>query len=1325
VPTPASPPTPAPPPVIGASGGTVSESTGATVTFPAGAVTDDTTFRIAVDSSGAPPIPAGLTSAGSMYVITPHGGDFQQPVEVNIPVPGVALLPTQELKLAKAPPNGQWEILADSTIVDGKLKAHVTSFSFFTTVVVTYPLPILQLAPIEFSSTLSCSGQDCANVLGPVTAIYSVSHDNGQLPESCTDPTMETGIYAGSYQEQIQDPLGSHVFTRTLQPYSSALFKTVLRCPTYTSVDTRQHLYWSEGVYSPNLAVERIPAQLDVVEGLPANLDVLMSGGAIRRGPGSSIGSTPTRTNRAIIDWERSDDAGASWRQVARSFQDEANPLPFGTGMNWRPWGIRHGFIATATDQNALLRVHACYTPPSSTSETCVTSSAARINVLQSSALPVIVDPPRSVLIRTAETANFSATVSGAPAPSLQWQTRSANSTGEWTDVSVGSGATSSNYTTAVLMPSDNGTQYRLVATNAIGSTASLPVTVSVSDIDVAPSITTQPAASSVAAGSDAVFAVVAQGTEALSYQWRFNGTPIAGANSAVLRINGVTGADAGNYSVAVTNNAGSVVSEAAVLTVTAGTPAAVAPSIVTQPRDVTVNTGNTATLAVGVAGTGPFAFQWLRDGAAVSGATSAVLTFDSAALPNAGSYTVRVTNSAGQIVSDSVLLNVVAADAPVAPTITAQPATLIVPLDGSATIAVGATGSGPLSYQWYLDGNLLPGSTLPVLTFSHLGSVDFGRYTVTVTNGVGSVTSQPADLILLGAPVITQQPAAATALEGENAMFFVQASGSGLRYQWSVNGAPISGAIAATHVTPALVAANSGAVYSVAVYNGAGLVTSQGAVLSVQVVVAPTVIQQPANASVLTGQSAQLCAAFGGTMPVTLHFQRWNGATWTALADTVHVDNDPFCFTTEALTAADNGAQFRVVAQNSAGQAATDPMTVTVTSAGLSATTLVSVELDGGEPDYFSGMPSLSADGRLVAFTSQGLNLVAGGTSNGSESGHAYLRDLSTGTTTLINRTLTGGVSSRGVANVKLSANGRYALFTSFANDLVAGDTNNGLDVFRRDLLTGTTERVNVLPNGSQIEDAGNGNFDARLAISGNGRYVAFISGNDVTGDGSSNDGYFLYFRDMLTGVTRYVAGTPATSPIGHVAMSENGWYITFTTNVMAPNDQTIWLYDTEMDTVRAAYSYAQSPDPAGQRQGLSISADGQFIAFAINSVALTGSTFDQVMVVDLTNPAVATLVSTGTSGAGNGNSAWPQISGDGRYVQFESQAPDLTDGLGLPWRRFAVVRDLVGGTTKVASHALNGAPVELSEFGTHAISGDGSTVAFAAQQVFAAPRP
>src|SRR6185503_13483433 len=179
------------------------------------------------------------------------------------------------------------------------------------------------------------------------------------------------------------------------------------------------------------------PTQLDVVEGLSANLDVLLMGGAFRIVDSAEV--LPSRLDRAVIDWQRSDDGGASWRTIATSFQDEANALPAGTGLAWRPWRVRHGFIATAMDQGALIRVQACYTPPAPTAAApCATWPATRLNVLQQSDLPRIATAPRSVLIRTGETANFSATAPGTPAPTLQWQTRPANSTGEWTNVTVG-----------------------------------------------------------------------------------------------------------------------------------------------------------------------------------------------------------------------------------------------------------------------------------------------------------------------------------------------------------------------------------------------------------------------------------------------------------------------------------------------------------------------------------------------------------------------------------------------------------------------------------------------------------------------------------------------------------------------------------------------------------------------------------------------------------------------------------------------------------------------------------------------------------------------
>jgi hypothetical protein len=1243
---PAPPPAaPTPPPVIGASGGTVTEVSGASVVVPEGAVTTSTTIRVAMDSTGAPALPAGLTAAGNTYVITPHDTEFAVPVEVRIPAPTAALQPNQQYKVAKASPGGEWLVLDDTEVAGGTLSADVSSFSYFMSVVVTYQLPILQAEPFKASSTLTCgNNRPCTDVVGPVTATYTVVGNGGPLPQGCAADSLQIvhadgwSFFSPSSGTARRVPIslsGGSVTLNLPSPHGvdAYSFGVAASCGSWQLVggnENRRTVEWKRVPDYPRVAVLGMPAQLDVVEGLVANLDAIMGGGG-------GFGTAPTPTDRATVDWQRSDDGGASWRVIARSYQDEGNGMPFATGREWWRWSVRHGFVATATDQGAQIRAQVCYTPPTGTAAPCHTGSATVINVLQQSALPAIATAPRSVLVRTGQTANLSATATGLPAPTLQWQTRAANSNDSWSNVTTGTGATGANYTTAATTLADNGVQYRVVATNALGTSESIGVTVSVRDLDVAPTIISEPAGLSVIEGSDAVFAVMATGTEALSYQWTFNGAEISGANSAVLRLTAITGASAGSYSVTVSNNAGDAESTAAMLTVTAGTPAVVAPTIVTQPNTVIVNAGNTATFAVGVDGSGPFTFQWRREGVNIVGATSAVYTVNSVQLPHAGAYSVVVSNTAGAIVSDNAVLDVTAAVTGVAPSITTQPATMILPLGGSSIMAVGATGSGPLTYQWYQNGAPIPFATQPVLNFYQVTADFVGSYTVTVTNSVSSRTSQVAELILLGAPTITQQPTATTANEGGTATFSVSANGSNLRYQWLANGASIPGADQATYTTPALVVGNSGAVYSVIVFNAAGLVFSQSAVLTVQVV-----------------------------------------------------------------------------------------------PSGLTGTTLVSAALGGG-PSGFSRHPSISADGNLVAFISNGIDLVPGTT----VSGHAYVRNLATGMTTLIDQTPAGGESSRAVQSLKLAAGGRYAVFTSDAGDLVPGDTNDNYDVFRRDLQTGTTIRLSVLPNGDELPFGPLGNGDYQLDVSGDGRGVLFRSYYDLTTDGHENARPFLYYRDVVTGATRLIAGN-AQYASAYSAISDNGAWIVHTVGVPPPGTQSVNLYDVAADAHYSMYDIDQSSVPQGLlRQEVSVSNDGRYVAFAMTTVS---SPMSQVYVVDRNNPGVPILVSTGASGAGDGNSAYPRLSGDGRYVAFSTDAPNLTVGQAWQSNFFLVVRDLVAGTTTIGSRKFNGTGVALGAPGDHgyAISQDGSTLTFVADyaavngggtnvgsKVFAGPRP
>ncbi len=260
----------------------------------------------------------------------------------------------------------------------------------------------------------------------------------------------------------------------------------------------------------------------------------------------------------------------------------------------------------------------------------------------------------------------------------------------------------------------------------------------------LAPAITTQPAAQSVNVGGSVTFSVAATGSPTPTYQWRKDGNDIVGATGATLTLTNVQTTAAGDYSVFISNSAGSQTSNVAKLTVLATT---VAPAISTQPVNQSAAVGGTATFSVVATGSPAPAYQWLKNNGTITGATNATLTLSNVQLADAANYAVTVSNSAGSITSSTVALTVSAST--VAPTIVSQPPAAIGLAAGqSLVLNVGATGSS-LAYQWRRApaGSpnapvVLPGETNAILSIKPLTTTAAGIYTCVVSNGSGSATT-------------------------------------------------------------------------------------------------------------------------------------------------------------------------------------------------------------------------------------------------------------------------------------------------------------------------------------------------------------------------------------------------------------------------------------------------------------------------------------------------------------------------------------------------------------------------------------------------------
>ncbi len=173
------------------------------------------------------------------------------------------------------------------------------------------------------------------------------------------------------------------------------------------------------------------------------------------------------------------------------------------------------------------------------------------------------------------------------------------------------------------------------------------------------PGITSQPQSRTNIAGTDASFFVTAGGNPVPGYQWRFKGTNISGATTSAYTRHAVQSTNAGEYTVLVTNTAGSVTSSPAMLTVY------VPPSIAAPPQSVTTNLGAMVTFNVTASGTMPFSYQWRFNTTNLAGATDSAYTLTSVQSSNAGSYSVVVSNVADFVISGDAVLTVLQPPAP------------------------------------------------------------------------------------------------------------------------------------------------------------------------------------------------------------------------------------------------------------------------------------------------------------------------------------------------------------------------------------------------------------------------------------------------------------------------------------------------------------------------------------------------------------------------------------------------------------------------------------------------------------------------------------
>ena len=393
-------------------------------------------------------------------------------------------------------------------------------------------------------------------------------------------------------------------------------------------------------------------------------------------------------------------------------------PSSASVGYQWRRNGID---VTGGTNAKLLLSSlspadSGAYSVEVSTFAGTVESQTTRFTVAEP--ILLLVSPDDQTVVR-GRSAYFAVVPAGAGPFEYQWSL----------DGTALAGLTNSAVVLGDLQSEDAGVYEVSISDGISQATASATLTVQEALL-----ITTQPLGQSVVLGEGAQLTVGAQGVEPLRYQWQHNGLDIAGAAAASLELVDAQPAQAGEYTVVVSNAFGTIVSEPAVVSVR------VPLSILEHPVSQTVVSGSRGEFSVSARGTGALSYQWQFNGGDLPGATRPLYAIPNVEQPHAGSYQVVVSDSEGSVTSQEAILSLL-----IPPSITQQPSGASVNVGETVTLHVAATGSDPLQYQWQLADGAIAGATNAVFEIAAASESDVGSYIVIVQNQAGSVVSDPA----------------------------------------------------------------------------------------------------------------------------------------------------------------------------------------------------------------------------------------------------------------------------------------------------------------------------------------------------------------------------------------------------------------------------------------------------------------------------------------------------------------------------------------------------------------------------------------------------